>query len=226
MSTFKTPSPWLTNLAYSLNSYLVLPFYFKKIEVIGRENIPLTGPVIVAPTHRSRWDALVVPHAVGKCVSGRILWFMVTSDEMKGLQGWTISRLGCFPVDTKKPSADSISKSIALLQEGEMLTIFPEGGIFHTPEVQTLKRGIARIALDVEQEKPGIGVNILPVSLRYSQPYPGYRSEVKVTIGTPLKASDYLEKSLKTSSQKLTQVLETELRKINQEHSEQPLIPV
>jgi len=216
MSTIKSPSPWLLSLAYPLNSLIVLPFYFSKLEVVGRENIPLTGPVIVAPTHRSRWDALVVPYAVGKCASGRHLWFMVTEDEMKGLQGWIISRLGCFPVDTKKPTSDSIVKSIALLLKGEMLTIFPEGNIFRTEEVRPLKRGIAGIALDVEDEKPGIGVKILPVSLKYSQPYPSWGTEVSVKIGTPLTASDYREESHKQSSIKLTEALEASLSELHQ----------
>ncbi len=217
-------SRWLANIAYPLNSYVVLPTYFKKIEVIGQENIPLTGPVIVAPTHRSRWDGLIVPHAVGKCVTGRTSWFMVTANEMKGPQGWIISRLGSFPVDTKHPSSDSISKSIALLLKEQMLTIFPEGNIFRTEEVQPLKRGVARIALDVEEEKPGIGVKILPLSIKYSQEYPSWGSQVKVKIGTPLTASDYLGESLKKSSENLTQALEESLKNIHQDRPGLPLI--
>jgi 1-acyl-sn-glycerol-3-phosphate acyltransferase len=211
----KSPSPWLINLAYPLNSLVILPFYFKNIEVIGKENIPSNGPVIVAPTHRSRWDALIVPHAVGKCVSGRVLWFMVTADEMKGAQGWIISRLGCFPVDTARPAADSIEKSKYLLLKGEMLTIFPEGDIFRNKEVQPLKKGIARIALDVERENLGIGVKILPVRLTYSQKIPKWRTtSVKINIGSPLVAGEYLGDSLKKSSENLTQILETSLRQL------------
>jgi len=54
-------SPWLTPLVYTLANKIVLPFYFSKIDISGQENIPLTGAVIVAPTHRSRWDAIIVP---------------------------------------------------------------------------------------------------------------------------------------------------------------------
>jgi 1-acyl-sn-glycerol-3-phosphate acyltransferase len=75
-------------------NYLVLPAFFSKITVTGQENIPLTGGVILAPTHRSRWDALILPYAVGRLVSGRDLRFMVSANEMKGVQGWFIRRLG------------------------------------------------------------------------------------------------------------------------------------
>jgi 1-acyl-sn-glycerol-3-phosphate acyltransferase len=70
-------APWLINIVYPLGSSLVIPFYFGKIDISGQENIPPSGAVIVAPTHRSRWDALLVPYATGRLVSGRDLYFMV-----------------------------------------------------------------------------------------------------------------------------------------------------
>ncbi|MFM6202717.1 MAG: 1-acyl-sn-glycerol-3-phosphate acyltransferase, partial [Dolichospermum sp.] len=54
-------SPWLMPVAYFLGRYIVLPSFFRDIKVTGRENIPRNGPVILAPTHRSRWDSLVLP---------------------------------------------------------------------------------------------------------------------------------------------------------------------
>ncbi|MFO7145130.1 1-acyl-sn-glycerol-3-phosphate acyltransferase, partial [Arthrospira sp. PCC 8006] len=48
---------WLTSIVYPLGRYGVLPFYFKKITVTGQENLPKDSPLILAPTHRSRWDA-------------------------------------------------------------------------------------------------------------------------------------------------------------------------
>ncbi len=211
----QSPSPWLVNLAYPLGSFVILPSYFGKIEVDGQENIPQTGPVIIASTHRSRWDALVVPSVVGKCVSGRVPWFMVTADEMTGLQGWIISRLGCFPVNTSHPGADSIVKSISLLSKGEMLIIFPEGDIYRVADVHPLKRGVARIALDVEQNNPGIGMKILPVSVRYSQDYPQWRTKVKVKIGTPLIAAQYQQESSRKATEQLTETLEKDLKELN-----------
>jgi 1-acyl-sn-glycerol-3-phosphate acyltransferase len=92
---------WLTSILYPLGRRVVLPFYFRHLKVTGQENIPRTGPVILAPTHRSRWDALVIPYAAGKLATGRDLRYMVSEDEMKGLQGWFIRNMGGFPVNTK-----------------------------------------------------------------------------------------------------------------------------
>ena len=54
-------------------------------------------------------------------------------------------------------------------------------------------------------------VKILPVSVRYSQPYPSWGTEVKVDIGSPLSASQYLGTSLRQSSQQLTKDLQKSL---------------
>lgn len=148
-------SPWLARILYPLGRYLVLPLFFKEIEINGRENIPQTGAIIVAPTHRSRWDALIVPTAVGKTVSGRDLHFMVTNNELKGIQGWFIRRMGGFPVDTKHPQIDSVRHSIELLQQkNNMLVIFPEGDIFRDDIIHPLKRGVASIALEAKLKNP------------------------------------------------------------------------
>ncbi len=209
-------SPWLAHLLYPLGCYVVLPLFFGKIEITGQENIPHDGPVIVAPTHRSRWDALIMPHAVGRLVSGRDLRFMVTSKEVKGLQGWFIRRMGGFPIDTERPGIGSLRHSEELLREEEMLVIFPEGGIFQETKVQKLKRGVALIALEVESKKVGSNVKILPVSIRYSQICPSWGTNVNVDIGSPLNVEDYVTSSLRQSSQKLTKDLYSELKQLHE----------
>lgn len=216
-------SPWLSKILYPLGCYLVIPGFFGKIEISGQENIPLKEPVIVAPTHRSRWDAFIVPYAVGRLVSGRDLRFMVSANEVKGIQGWIIRRMGGFPVDTDRPQMSSVRHSVELLKlNQEMLVIFPEGGIFNDYKIHPLKRGVASIALQAETQvetqaetdKSERGVKILPVGIRYSQPYPTWGTDVRVDIGSPLAVGEYYEKSLRQSSQKLTQALQESLEKL------------
>ena len=134
---------WLTSVIYPLGRRIVIPFYFRQLKVTGQENIPKTGSVILAPTHRSRWDALLIPYAAGKPVTGRDLRFMVSEDEVKGIQGWFIRRMGGFPVNTRHPGIGSIRHSVELLRNGEALVMFPEGNIFRETHVQPLKFGEA-----------------------------------------------------------------------------------
>ena len=62
---------WLKSIVYPVARYGLLPFYFSRIEVTGQENLPPEGAVILAPTHRARWDAFVVPYATGPYITGR-----------------------------------------------------------------------------------------------------------------------------------------------------------
>ena len=207
-------SPWLIRLVYPLGYWIVLPLYFGSLTITGQEHIPKTGPVIIAPTHRSRWDALIIPYAVGRMVSGRDLRFMVTSSEVIGVQGWFISRLGGFPIDVKHPASSSLEHSVEVLKQGEMLVIFPEGGIFRDTQVHPLKRGVARIALEVQSQQPTSGIKILPVTIEYSQPLPSWGTNVQVKIGSPLDVATYDTTTIKRSSKQLTQDLESRLKGI------------
>ncbi len=209
-------APWLTKLIYPLAKYLIMPFFFKKITIIGQENIPSDGAVIVAPTHRSRWDALVVPYCTGRLVSGRDPHFMVSEDEVKGIQGWFIRRMGGFPIDTRHPGLQSLKHSFDLLCQNEMVVIFPEGGIFRTKEVKPLKRGVAKIALEVAIAKPEREINILPVSLKYSEVIPQRGCSVIVTIGECIKVNDYPADASRENSRKLTKDLENALKSIHE----------
>ncbi|MGF1513703.1 MAG: lysophospholipid acyltransferase family protein [Elainellaceae cyanobacterium] len=184
-------SPWLASIVYPLGCRVVLPSYFGQITVSGQANIPTQGPVILAPTHRSRWDALIVPYAAGRHVTGRDLRFMVTADEMTGIQGWFIRRLGGFPINTRQPAIASLRHGVEVLQRQEMMVIFPEGGIFRDRQAHPLKPGLARLAVQTEMAEPGIGVQVVPMFLSYSQLMPGWGCDVDVRIGKPLSVKEY-----------------------------------
>lgn len=208
-------SPWLTRLAYPLR-FVVFPTYFGRIDITGQENLPKHGPVILAPTHRSRWDSVMIPYATGRHVTGRDLRFMVSIDEIKGFQGWFIRRLGGFPVDPKNPGVSSFRHSVELLRQGEMLVIFPEGNIFRDNVVHPLKPGIARIALQA-QSKVEEDVHIVPISLYYSQEEVGWGTDVNITIGKAIRVADYRNEPPKKATLKLTANLETALKTLDQE---------
>lgn len=184
-------SPWLAPLAYKIGECFLLPTFFKTIHIIGQENIPTSGPIVFAPTHRSRWDALLVG-LVGHQTTGCYLRFMVTADECIGLQGWAIKRLGGFPVDVRRPAIATLRHGLQILQDQQTLVIFPEGDIFRQKQVQRLKPGLARLALQAEQSTPNLGVKVLPIYLDYDSPRPTFGSRVEVRIGQPLSVENYL----------------------------------
>ena len=178
----------------------------------GQENLPQEGAVILAPTHRARWDSLLIPYATGRFVTGRDLRFMVTADEMKGLQGWIIKRLGGFPVNPRNPAIASLRYGVEVLQNGEMLVIYPEGNIFRDRQLQPLKPGLARLALQASSRQE---LKIVPIHLQYGEPLPKWGCKVKIQIGEPLEVAAYSQVSgVKQKAQRITQDLEAALRQL------------
>jgi 1-acyl-sn-glycerol-3-phosphate acyltransferase len=213
-------SPWLTPLAYCLGRNLVLPLFFGHINITGQENIPKNGPIILAPTHRSRWDSLLLPYATGRCVTGRDMRFMTTNTECQGIQGWFVLRMGGFPVDIQRPAIATLRHAVELMAEGEMLVIYPEGGIYRDHKVHTLKPGIARLALSAESIHPGLEIKIIPVGINYSQPYPNWGTDVNIHIGEPIKVVDYIKGCLKQNAKHLTADLTNKLQQLSHQESE------
>ena len=211
-------SSWLASLVYPLGRYGLLPCYFQQIKVLGREHLPAKGSVILAPTHRSRWDAFMVPYAAGQDITGRTLRFMVTSDEVRGIQGWFIRRLGGFPINTNHPAIASLRHSVELLQNEEVLVIFPEGGDLRenrSCKLNRLQPGLARLALKAEASQSSLSIQIVPIDISYSCPSVPWRSRVNICIGAPLKVSDYSCQSPKLAAKQLTADLERTLQNLN-----------
>ena len=213
-------SPWLSSLTYLLFGNILLPLYFSQITITGQENLPKSGPVILAPTHKARWDSLLLPYATGRCVTGRDLRFMVTSTECQGFQGWFVLRLGGFPVNSKRPSITTLRHTVELLKREEMLVIYPEGGIFRDGEVHPLKPGIARLALSAESSHPDLGVKIVPISFNYSHPYPSWGTDVSISIAPAIKVSDYAQGCVKQDAKSLTDDLSHALQQLNYQYDD------
>ncbi len=179
-------SPWLGPLAMVATQDLALPLWFRGIRVEGRHWLPQSGPVLLAPTHKARWDALLVPHAAGRRVTGRDCRFMVTLDEMKGVQGWLLRRLGCFAVNQARPSLASLRHAIELLEHGEQLVVFPEGRIRREDDQPLrLQQGLARLAALAAGR--GVSVPVLPVGIAYSHPSPRPCDRAALCIGEPMR---------------------------------------
>ncbi len=179
-------SPWLSPLAMVATQNLALPAWFTRILVIDRQHLPSSGPVLLAPTHRARWDALILPHVAGRRVTGRDCRFMVTLDEMKGLQGWFLHRLGCFPVNQGRPTTASLRYAVDLLAIGEQLVVFPEGRIRRDDGPIRLQQGLARLAQLAAGR--GVSVPVVPIGIAYTHERPRQGDSAALCFGAPLRA--------------------------------------
>ena len=172
---------------------LVLNNFFRRRIVLGAENLPLNGSVVLAPTHRSRWDALMLTMAAGRRITKRDCRFMVTRSEMKGLQGWFLNRLGCFPIDQGRPSLTALRYAVDLLISRQQLVVFPEGKINRFSEPVKLKKGLIRLAQLASNK--GLEIKIVPVGLAYSKVIPRFYGSASICFSKPIIISEDFKQS-------------------------------
>ena len=94
-----------------------------RMKVVGRENIPAEGPVVIACNHVSNLDPPMVGTAASRPVN-----FMAKSELFENpIQGRLYASLGAFPVHRGAADARAIRTALTILKRKEVLGIFPEG---------------------------------------------------------------------------------------------------
>ena len=175
---------------------IVLRVFFSKRKIIFNGfSIPINSSVILAPTHRSRWDGLVLTMATGRRITYKDCRFMVTKSEMSGVQGWFLKRLGCFSINQLSPSLSALRYAIDLIEKGEQLVVFPEGKINKYGKKLVLKEGLYRLARLATKKTDSIV--IIPIGIAYSKVSPKFRSEFCLSLGQPIEMNNYLNFSIK-----------------------------
>jgi 1-acyl-sn-glycerol-3-phosphate acyltransferase len=200
-------NPLLGPIAMVVTQDLALPLFFRDLTVLGAEHLPLEGPVLLAPTHRSRWDALLLPHAAGRRRTGRDCRFMVSIDEMAGLQGWFLQRLGCFPVNPRRPGPSSLRLAVDLLQAHQQLVVFPEGRIQQEDEPLRLMPGLARLAQLAQAQ--GVPVQVLPVGIAYGHRRPQPCDRAALCFGPPQPLEGEGRRALATFTHRLAAAMQS-----------------
>lgn len=149
-----------------------------RLEASGREHVPEDGGVVLCSNHISLLD----PPAIGILLKRRIR-FMAKAELFNiPLFGAAIKALGAFPVKRGGVGKETIRTAFQLLQDGEIMGIFPEG-TRNTDQSVAAKKGAAMIALRS-------GAAVVPVAIIGS--YKLFR-KTRVVYGPPIDMSDLLE---------------------------------
>ncbi len=180
---------------------IVLKYFFSKKKIINNFSIPTNSSIILAPTHRSRWDGLILTMAMGRRVTNKDCRFMVTQSEMRGIQGWFLKRLGCFSINQLSPSLSALRYAIELIEKGEQLVVFPEGKINKYGKKLLLREGLYRLSL-LAAKKTNL-VFIVPIGIAYSQVSPKFRGKVTLCFGEPLQVDKNSNLSIKDFNETL-----------------------
>ena len=170
---------------------IILRFFFSKKKIINNNfSIPKNSSIILAPTHRSRWDGLILTMAMGRRITKKDCRFMVTKSEMRGIQGWFLKRLGCFSIDQLSPSLSKLRYAINLIEKGEQLVVFPEGKINKNGKKLVLKEGLYRLARLATKKTNSIFV--IPIGIAYSKTNPNLGDAFCLSFGQPISMNDNL----------------------------------
>lgn len=115
-----------------------------RLRVEGREHVPEQGPFIVACNHVFDVDIVGLAYALYPLH----VHYMAKEELFRGKAlGSLVRGLHAYPVNRARPGPSFVKHTLAILQSGGVVGIFPEGTRYHTGELGPLKTGAVRIAL-------------------------------------------------------------------------------
>lgn len=146
---------WVQDLIRLLALPICMLLYRARVESV--ENVPGSGPAIVAPNHFSAMD-----HFFCGVYIRRRVRFMAKSQLFKGLLAPVMVHGGAFPVRRGQHDEEAITTALAILRKGGVIVIYPEGGRSRTQQIgQHARPGVGRLALES-------GAPVVPVAIQGS----------------------------------------------------------
>ena len=170
-----------------------------RLRVIGRENIPGKGPVVIACNHVSLLD----PPMVGTA-SSRPVHFMAKSELFVPV---------AFPVHRGAGDAHAIRTALTILKHQEVLGIFPEGHRSRDGKLGKAQPGALAIALKGKAEV--VPACILGSDLKRRK---SFWPRITVVFGKPMKLEN--EQGNKLKVEELSEELMREIQALMDAHSE------
>ncbi len=195
--------------------------FYRKVIVLGRENINPDNHLIFAPNHQ---NALMDALAVLFTQKGQLV-FLARADIFKRK---TIASILYFlkmlPVYRIRDGFRSLlgndvifDKTVDVLRNKNGLVVLPEGNHEGIRRLRQLKKGICRIAFQADEASGfNLKIKIIPVGLEYTN-YQRYRQVLTVVYGKPIEVSEFYElykKSPEIALNELRNKLSYEMKRI------------
>ena len=150
-------------------------------KVIGAENVPRNGPVIICPNHSANLDPPMVPAFLPRGDS----WSMAKSEYFKGgFITWVFRQYHAFPVVRHTADRTALRRAFDILASGQALIIYPEGTRVESGVLAMPEPGAGFIAQRAACPLVPVGLTgtreCLPKGARWPR-----RTRVSLTFGKP-----------------------------------------
>jgi glycerol-3-phosphate dehydrogenase (NAD(P)+) len=168
-------------IVYRVLRTLLVPFFlvYFRMQRIGREHLPRSGPLLLASNHRSFLD----PFVIGTMVRRPVYYMAKRELFEKRWQAWVLNALGAFPVDRGVGDRDAMETARAILERGDCVVVFPEGTRVRPGPLGDPRRGVGRLALET-------GAPVAPIAVIGTEDVRrGWRirpRKVRIRAGRPL----------------------------------------
>jgi 1-acyl-sn-glycerol-3-phosphate acyltransferase len=190
---------------YALVRAIVTPICLLlfRTRAIGVKNVPKSGPLILAPNHFSQMD-----HFFTGTYLRRQVRFMAKS-QLFGppVLTYVYKHGGVFPIRRGHRDEEAFKTAFTILEKGEMMLIYIEGGRSRSGELGEPKRGIGQLALES-------GAPVVPVAIHGSSAvrrwkrfrFPKVTVQFGEPISFPVEKSPSRERQLEVASEVFDQV--------------------
>ena len=141
-------SPWLARRWYDAvfwSSFVGFTFGHS-LRVIGRKNMPKSGPVLVIANHQSFFDPVLIGLASRRYLSYLARATLFKNRYLKAL----IESLDAVPIDNKGLGKEGLQATLDVLDRGKSVLVFPEGERTNDGEMEPFKPGISLLVKRVK----------------------------------------------------------------------------
>jgi 1-acyl-sn-glycerol-3-phosphate acyltransferase len=166
---------------YDLVRLLLVPYVavIYRGRCIDSQKVPSSGPVLLAPNHFSFLDHFFVAAYLRRKVQ-----FMAKSQLFARPMQWIYTHGGVFPVLRGRRDEEAFATAHAILDRGDMVLMYLEGGRSRSGELGEARPGVGRLALES-------GVPVVPIAIYGSERARNWKRlqfpKVTVQFGDPIR---------------------------------------
>lgn len=166
--------------------------------IIGKENIPQTGGIVLAGNHTKWLDPIMLI-----AINERQIHFLAKDELFHGITKPIVKGMGCISVNRKIHDKDALSLGYKTLENAEVIGIFPEGTINRTKDIiMPFKIGAVKMANKTNSK-------LIPFTI--TGKYKLFKKSICIEFFKPIKVGD----NFTEENEKLMNIISNNLIKYN-----------